>query len=88
MKFRVVVTQVVDVELDESKLNDEFNKEFSSYMWPVDSIEEHAKHIAQLEARGLVGPDKFVEGYGDLKEMNCSVSTQCGHQYESIVDQD
>lgn len=72
-KFKVEVTQWVEVELDDSKLTDEFNKEFSSFMWPVDCLEDHANHIAQMEARGLIDYNRFVEGYGDLREMNCKV---------------
>ena len=72
-KFKVEVTQVVEVELDDEKLNDDFNEEFGSIMWKVDGLEEHATHIAQMEARGLVGFDRFVEGYGDIRKLNCKV---------------
>ena len=71
--FTVEVTQTVQVVLDDENLNDEFNKVFSEVMWDVDSLEDHAKHLAQMEARSMIGFDKFVEGYGSLKEMNCAV---------------
>jgi len=62
-KFRVEVTLVMDVELDELKLNDEFNKEFSEYMWNVDCLEDHAEHLAQMGARGLIGLGRWFS-YG------------------------
>ncbi len=73
-KFKVTVTQVVEVELDDSKLNDEFNRNFSSFMWPVENLEGHALHIAQMEARGLIGWHKHLEGYGDLRNLNCKAT--------------
>lgn len=79
-EFSVEVTQTVLVKIDDEKLNDEFNEEFQKGMWKIESIECHAKHLAQLEARGLIGYNNFVEGYGDIKkDLNCSVE---------IVDQD
>lgn len=83
-KFEVEVTQVVDVILDDEFLTDGFNKDFSSYMWKVNNIEQHAKHLAQMEARGMIGLDKFVEGYGCLKEMNCSASI--ARQVETCIE--
>lgn len=69
MKKRVTVTMEFEVELDKEKFNnEEFKKEFNEMIFPTDSIDDHFKHIAQLEARGLIGWDNFVEGYGDLKE--------------------
>lgn len=79
-KFRVEVRQIVEVELDDSHLNDDFNKAFSECFWDVDCLEDHANHIAQMEARGLIGLDKFVEGYGDLREMNCKVKVLDVHE--------
>lgn len=72
-EFSVDVTLTVLVKLDDEKLNAEFNEEFQKYMWKIDSIEDHAKYLAQLAARGLIEYRNFVEGYGDLKELGCSV---------------
>jgi len=80
-KFEVTVTQVVLVELDDAKLNQEFNKAFSGVFFHVDSLEDHAKHLAQMEARGLIGFDHFVEGYGDLRKLNCRVGV-CSQEEE------
>ncbi len=71
--FTVEVTQTVEVVLDDQHLNDDFNKQFGEYMWDVSGLEDHAKHLAQMEARGLIGFDRQVEGYGDLRDMNGSV---------------
>lgn len=79
-EFSVEVTQTVLVKLDDEKINDEFNDEFQQGMWTVHSIEDHARHLAQLEARGMIGYNNFAEGYGDIKkDLNCSVE---------IIDQD
>ena len=69
-KINVIVTQEVEVELDDSKITAEFNKVFSECFWETNSLRDHAKHLAQLEARSLIGLDRYVEGYGDLQEMN------------------
>ena len=43
-------------------------------MYEFDSLRDHAEHLAQLEARGLIGLDGFVEGYGTLKGSNIKVN--------------
>jgi len=71
MKTLVEVTQTVEVEVDESKFNDEFMREYRRQFYPWMSIKDHVKHIAQMEARGLLpfAEDGFVEGYGPMTEM-------------------
>lgn len=49
-KFTFNVIQTVEVELDESKITQEFMEEFSEYMWQVDDIEEIASHVARNKA--------------------------------------
>lgn len=68
MKFTVAVTQIVEVELDETKFDEAFMAEFRESFYPFWEIEDHAEHIAQLEARGLLS-EEFTEGYGPLKDM-------------------
>lgn len=72
-EFEVQVIQTVKVSLDEEKLTDEFNEAFSEVFFYADCLEDHAEHLAQMEARSLIGFDKFVEGYGDLRDLNCKV---------------
>lgn len=68
--FTVEVAQVVTVELDETKFDEAFLAEFRKHFYRFDDIDEHAKHIAQLEARGLISDWKpFIEGYGPAEDM-------------------
>lgn len=72
MKYRVVVTQFVEVELDESKFDDKFMEEFRASFYQFDNITEHVEHIAQLQARGVIDLEctpEFIEGYGPSNEM-------------------
>lgn len=81
MKFTVAVTQSVVVELDEAKFDDAFMAEFRESFFPFSDIEDHAKHIAQLEARGLLDPD-FTEGYGPLSDMG--ITAEVVDAYEEL----
>lgn len=66
----VTVTQRIEVEYDEAKLSDEeFNKEFNRYFFETSGIDDHVKHLATCEARGIIGFSNFVEGYGELSEF-------------------
>ena len=65
----------VKVSFDESKFTEEFMQEFSDVFYDFRSIEDHIKHIAQLEARGLL-KEPFTEGYGNLKDMGISVVSE------------
>ena len=70
--FRIAVTQFVEVTLDASKFDDAFMQEFRDSFFRFDTLEEHAEHIAQLQARGVIdvqGCDEFIEGYGPSQEM-------------------
>lgn len=72
MKKTVEVVFHVDVEMDEQKFTPAFMAEFSEAISAdIDSIDEHAKHIAQMAARGVLS-DKFTEGYGPLTDMGIS----------------
>lgn len=74
----VIVTQWVEVEVDESKFTKEFTEEFTRYFYPFYTIDDHLKHLAQMEARGF-SSDTFIEGYGDPKEFGIKMK---------IVDQE
>ena len=70
--FRIAVTQFVEVTMDASKFDEVFMQEFRDSFFPFHTLEEHAEHIAQLQARGVIDAqdrDEFVEGYGPSHEM-------------------
>ncbi len=73
MKYRVMIRSYVTVEIPKKAINAEFIKSFAEYMYPFDSVEEHAGHLGQLAARGLIPSNDFVEGYGDIAEMGIKV---------------
>jgi hypothetical protein len=70
-KFVVEVRQTVEVELDETKFDEAFMEEFRDSFYPFMTLADHAEHIAQLEARGLVelSTPEFIEGYGQSDDM-------------------
>ncbi|MBY8333154.1 hypothetical protein [Qipengyuania pacifica] len=73
--FTVEVTQTIEVELDPAKFDDTFMEEFRASFFPFYTLEQHAEHIAQLQARGIIDLDgflsdlEFVEGYGPVRKM-------------------
>jgi hypothetical protein len=68
----VLVTQVIEVTIDESKFNETFMKEFRENFYNYTTINHHIEHLGQLYARGMVGDssDSFIEGYGRAKDMS------------------
>ena len=71
MKTLVEVTQTVEVEVDEETFTEEFMKEYRETFYQFQTIDDHIKHIAQMEARGLLPATGygFVEGYGYIDIM-------------------
>lgn len=70
---RVVVEQEIDVTIDTSKFTPDFLSSFDATFFDfAGDLDEHFKHLAQLYARGVTSGyrDAFVEGYGELGEMN------------------
>lgn len=65
-KFKCTVTRVdeYEVEFDENVIDKEWMNDFASFMYEFDTLEEHAEHLAQYEAR--IG-NSFIEGYGVVK---------------------
>lgn len=49
-KFTFNVTQTVEVEIDETKIDEEYLSAFSEVMWFVDDISEIASHVARNKA--------------------------------------
>ncbi|CDO35794.1 hypothetical protein [Novosphingobium sp. KN65.2] len=75
--FQIEIVQVVTVKLDETKFDETFMSEFRDSFFQFDSIEEHAEHIAQLEARGLIADYKpFIEGYGPAEDMGITTKVE------------
>lgn len=68
MKRKVEVTFLVEVEVDETKFTQEWIDDWRKVFYPFNTIEDHIEHIAQMEARDILGP-KFTEGYGRLADM-------------------
>ncbi len=50
MKFRMNVTQTIEVDLDESKFTEEFMQAFSETMFYADELIEYAEYIARHKA--------------------------------------
>lgn len=73
MSKRIVqVTQVIEVETNDAKFDADFMAEFTASFFPYETLDEHAAHLAQLYARGLVAGiylSEFIEGYGPVGEM-------------------
>lgn len=83
--FEVSVTQVFEITLDEDKMDEKFMEEFRESFFPYFSLEDHAKHIAQLLARGIYYGfnGEFWEGYGKIKE-DLGASFRCIEQWEEV----
>lgn len=75
MKFEFEVTQTITIELDERAFTEEFMAEFRKSFFSFYEIEEHAEHIAQLQARGVIDLEgwgsgsTFIEGYGPAEDF-------------------
>lgn len=70
--FWVNVDQHFVVTLDTEKFDEKFMKEFKKNFYDFETLEEHAEHIAQLQARGVIDIEQdptFIEGYADSREM-------------------
>lgn len=65
MKKTVIVTieKEIEVDIPDEMLTDEYMEKFSSYMHPVDSVEDLFEHAGQYVARF---DQSFVEGIGNV----------------------
>ena len=63
-RFKTTVTRTDEyiIEFDENIIDEEWMQHFRSYFYKLDSLEDHAEHIAQIRARSGEG---FIEGYGN-----------------------
>lgn len=69
MKRTVIVTQEIEVTIDETKFDENFMEEFRKTFFPFETVSDHIEHLAQLRARGIAGNNDFIEGYGETEEM-------------------
>lgn len=77
--YQVQVIQTVLVTIDETKFTEEWMEEFSSCMYPFNTIEEHVKHIARnYEYRHIEGYD-----YDDLR-IKCELVSE-SEEFEGEV---
>lgn len=69
-EISVDVCLTIEVGLDETKFTPEFMEDFRNHFYDFNTIEDHAKHLAQMYARGLITEySEFIEGYGPPKEL-------------------
>jgi len=95
--FKCKVTRVdeYEIEVDETKITEEWMKNFRSYMYNFIDIEDHVEHLAQLRARQGEG---FYEGYGYVsvngeRPFAVSLSEENESSYEDginikVIDED
>lgn len=73
---QVEVTQTVEVTVDETKFTPEWMQSFRETFYKYHTVDDHLKHLGQLEARGLTYQphvdNTFIEGYGNANEMGIS----------------
>jgi len=75
LEFTVEVRSMVKVTLDGAKFDRDFMVVFCTLLFPLYTLADHAKHIAQLAAGGALN-EHFTEGYGPLKEMGIAAEVQ------------
>lgn len=71
-KFRVTLTQEVEVTVDETKFTEEFLEEFRRVFYALNTVEEHAAHLGKLRMQEGVYESSEVEGYGVLRDFGVS----------------
>ena len=92
--FDVEVMQVIRVTLDASKFDQEFADEFNGSIFDAGEpgeqmLRDHAEHIAQMQARGVIDADRysgeFIEGYGPSKEMGITAESLAGYTEATVL---
>ena len=65
-KFNCVVTETKEyvIELDENILDEKFLSDFRESFYNFQDLEDHAKHLAQFQAR--FEDESFIEGYAHV----------------------
>ena len=80
-KFLATVSIDVCVEIDEAKFTEAFMAEFRQSFYPFTTVEHHVRHLAQLEARGLL--DLVTEGYGEISDFGIK-ARELGFEVEDL----
>lgn len=71
------VTIPVKVTVDESKFTPKFLAEFREQFYPFETIDDHMRHLAYLEARGILRDlPCFIEGYGESQDFGIKVEIE------------
>ena len=65
-----------EVEIDESKFDEEFLNEYNGLITNVPNAEFHMFNLAELAALGIVDDlyDDFIEGYGRMSDMGIKIT--------------
>ena len=86
-KFKCTVTRVDEyiIEFDENIINKEWMDDFTTFMYDFDTLEEHAEHLAQFEARF---GDSFIEGYGVVKRNGKPPYPYNAKEYEGKISKE
>lgn len=85
-KFTVQVTQTVEIEIDETKMDDKFMLDFRQAFYPFYTVEQHVEHLGQLACRGLTdGFSKFIEGYGPPADLGIKIGDPHANHIETEI---
>ena len=69
MKKTVCFKTYVEVEIEESKFDETFMKDFRAMFFDFYTLEDHIKHLAQLYFKDGYTNSDFIEGYGQAENM-------------------
>ena len=73
----VEVTHIVEVKVDETKLDVAFMEEFRKYFYDFENLDAHLEYLAISEVRGYIrGFPESLEGYGEIKQLGISIEVQ------------
>lgn len=64
-KCEVIRVDTYEIEIDETVINEAWMAEFRESFYPFMTLDQHAKHLAQHQAR--FGSRCWPEGYGIVK---------------------
>ena len=77
-RFKVVITQEVEVEVDETKFTQEFLDNFSNPFHKISNLQRHMQYLAVAcvhdDKQVLRDSDTRIESYGPAKDLGIVVS--------------
>lgn len=86
----IVRREVVEVEIDESKIDQKFLDEFSAVMWKVESVDDIIKYAAKnavvTDKMILKGDNLFIEGIGHSQDIGLIVAFATDSEEIDFVD--